>query len=186
VKPWKAILAVIVIFLAGAFSGAMAAHLYRAKVYGNATAAGGPPIPSLGQRIEFMRRLSDRLSLTPEQRQQVDRLISDSERRLRELWEPVAPKAREEMHELRRQIDAVLQPDQRAQFEKLRKQRPTGERPSVRRHEGRSDGRTNRVPSSPDAPREAKPPLAPGTLPEPRPPGAPESPAATAPPPTRP
>lgn len=80
-------------------------------------------MPWMGQRVEFMRRLSERLHLSPEQREQIDRQISESQQRLRALWEPVEPQAREELKALRKRIEETLPPDQRAEFQRIMAER---------------------------------------------------------------
>ena len=123
-KVWKVILAALVLFLAGLVSGALAQQLYLAKTRRPAIAfPGGPPAPWLRQRVEFMHRLGNRLSLTPEQRARIDALVLESQQRLRILWAPVEPEAKEELHRLRRRIAAELRPEQRAKFETLLRER---------------------------------------------------------------
>lgn len=150
-KPWKAILAAMIIFVAGLVSGAMATHLYRAKhrqASPPSAFPGGPPSPWMGYRMELLRRLGDRLKLTPEQRERIDRLVDESQRRLKTLWDPIAPKAHEEMRVLRQQIDAELTAEQREAFDKLMREKATrssGEPGAWKRREGRTDGDTNRA-----------------------------------------
>lgn len=174
-KPWKAILAAVVIFLAGMTSGAMAAHLYRIKGRRPAppnVPANPPPMRSMGQRIEFMRRLGDKLALTPEQRERIDRHLHKCQQNLRELWEPLEPIATEEMDLLRQRMESELRPDQRERFEALLKERPArgaGESLNWRRHEGSNNppAHFRKPPSEPPAATDPVPP-APGPQAGPR------------------
>ncbi len=144
VLPWKAITAALVIFAAGAVSGAMAARYYRvhSRRAVQPGLPGGPPMPWVSQRLDFIHRLADRLDLTAEQRERIDRHVRESQQRMRELWEPLAPKFKEEMHRLRKQIDDEFTPEQRVEFQRLQRQRPAGtagEHPPNRRN-GESPG----------------------------------------------
>jgi len=120
-KAGKVIAVALVIFLAGVVSGAMAAQLYRAKARQPPVALypGGPPAPWLRQRVEFMHHLGRRLSLNPEQRARIDALVLESQQRLRALWSPLEPQAKEEIRHLRRRMAAELRPEQSARFEAL-------------------------------------------------------------------
>lgn len=155
-KNWKVILATLVIFGAGVLSGTLGTRLYQQK--------NEPPKPAFGpggpgpDRFDFLRRWGDRLDLTAEQREKIDRLVRESQERVRALWEPVGPKIQEETRSVRARIEEVLTPEQRAKFEAMSKDRfrrggpptgePGGEQPPWRRREGpgrpgemrRSDG----------------------------------------------
>jgi Spy/CpxP family protein refolding chaperone len=158
VRPWKAILAALVIFLAGAASGGLAARLYLGEHYRPAprASAGGPPVPWTAQRGEFLRRIGSQLDLTADQRQRIDRMINESQQRMKGLWEPVAPLAQEEMRQLRRNIAAELTSSQRERFDKLlekRGPRRPGELTNQHRREGRWEGPPQRFTPPPGAPR---------------------------------
>lgn len=164
-KPWRAILAALVIFVAGLLSGVLASHLYRAKNPQPPPAPfpGGPPMPGMGFRMELMRRMGDRLQLSPEQRERIDRYVQESQQRMRELWQPVEPKAQAELKRLREQIEAELSPEQREALERFFKERPSrgpGDGSSWHRRDGRPDGRpeggTN-VPGFPRVPGSRRP-----------------------------
>lgn len=166
-KPWKAIVAALVLFLAGFASGTIAAQLYRLK-------RPRPPIPTaptghalqgLGQRIDVLRRLTARLNLTPAQRENIDRAIRESQERLRLMWQPIEPAAKEEVRQLRRRIAAELRPEQRERFESLLRERPprTSADPLPTRRRSDNPNRTP-VPTAqpaspvpPGDPREADP-----------------------------
>ena len=123
----KVILAAAVIFLTGVVSGVLTAQLFHAKTrQPTVPVAAGTALrhPWMAQRLDLMRRLTDRLSLDPDQRERIDLPIEQSQRRLRELWIPIEPKAREELRLLRHRIDVELKPGQRLTFERLLRQGP--------------------------------------------------------------
>ncbi len=205
--PWKVVAAAAVIFAAGVVSGGMAMRLYTQRAAPTVVPTPrpeGPPPPWVGQRMDFMRRMSENLQLTPEQAQIIDRLIKESQQRSRELWESVAPRFQEETRRLKEAVDAVLTPEQRARAEELHRRRfsrPPGFRPPGRWGEGepprrrgeegepagRGEGRGRRdggwgppgkAPWEPGPPDASAPPPAeqpPASSPEP-PPGTPPSP----------
>jgi hypothetical protein len=148
-----AILAAVVLFLAGLGSGATAAHLYRVRKAHRSPppAVANPTLPAYGQRVDLLRRLTARLDLDPEQRNRIDHAIRESQERLRKLWEPVEPAAKEEVRLLRRRIEAELRPNQRERFESLLRDRPSrspGDTPGWKRHDpaNASTSRVQRLP----------------------------------------
>jgi len=144
VNSWKPIAAAAVIFAAGLGSGVLGAQLYRQyQRPPGPVVPGGPPMPGAAERMELLRRWAGRLDLTRDQRERVDALVHQSQQRVRELWEPVAPKAREELRELRHQIEAELTPEQRTRFETLAKEHPR----QPQDHRRRRDGQTNTLSS---------------------------------------
>lgn len=167
--PWKVVVAAAVIFVAGVVSGSVATRLYEARTKRppGPPVPGGPPSPWVGQRMDFLKFMGDRLGLSPEQREEIDRLIKETQQRTRELWEPVAPKLQEEMRRLKDAVDAVLTPEQRAKAEELHKQRfsrPPGERGERPGRWGDGSNPRRRSPGSPPDPDGRG--LPPGPLPK--------------------
>jgi valyl-tRNA synthetase len=77
-------------------------------------------------RVELLRRAERELNLTPEQREQADKIITASQERARKITEPIAPKIREELQQTRDQFRALLTSDQQIHFDEFMKkqQRP--------------------------------------------------------------
>lgn len=179
--PWKVVAAAAVIFVAGVVSGSVATRLYEARTKRppGPPMPGGPPSPWVGQRMDFLKFMGDRLGLSPEQQEEIDRLIKETQQRTRELWEPVAPKLQEEMRRLKDAVDAVLTPEQRAKAEELHKQRfsrPPGERGERPGRWGDGPGPRRRPPGAPQdngGPPPGPPPQAPGGGQSAPPPGPP-------------
>lgn len=139
---WKVILATIVIFGAGVFSGGLLVNLVEHPHPGhNAPAAPQTPreLQDLVARPEilktnFVQRLDDTLHLTPDQRQAIEKIVAEGQERNREIWLIVAPQMRGVLQDTRQQIRATLTDDQKKQFEELlrrahRTQSPTNAPP---------------------------------------------------------
>jgi DNA-binding MarR family transcriptional regulator len=97
-------------------------------------------MPWVGQRVEFIRHVGDRLGLSPEQRERIEKHIKESQQRMRELWEIQEPQFKAEMTRVREQVEAELTPEQREKFAELQKQRPPGDRNSNRWRDPRRRG----------------------------------------------
>jgi hypothetical protein len=148
VNTWKVILATLVIFAAGVVTGGLlVSHADRVKLRPRsnwrplqAETAPRPIEPNspretvrpLGVpaavpqflRKEFLERLDREVDLTAEQRERIEQVVREGQERNRQFWERVSPELRKEIAEARRQIQAVLRPEQRARFDELMKQRP--------------------------------------------------------------
>src|SRR5690606_5742603 len=71
-------------------------------------------------RRSYLQRLDKEVQLTPDQRAKVEKILADGQERMKQLWEPVAPKAREEYRRTRQENSEILTPDQREKMKKLR------------------------------------------------------------------
>src|SRR5207247_7485299 len=60
----------------------------------------------------------------PEQRQQIDQIVRDSQQRTKNLWDSIAGKLQEEPRKVRELINEQLTPEQRKKFEALNKPHP--------------------------------------------------------------
>ncbi len=113
-STWKVILATLVIFSAGLFTGALLVK--------QMTPPAPVPSPQFG-RIEMLRRLSRILSLTPEQNERLDTIMRESQERTKVYWELLEPELRTEFRKTRDEIREVLTPEQRKEFDERLKQR---------------------------------------------------------------
>jgi len=127
VNTWKVIFATVVIFGAGVVTGALVVK-YSLQTTSRPTPPSGAqanrvqPISAGGLRIEFLRRIERDINLTPDQREQVDKILAASQERSKKLMEPVTPKIREELQQTKEQFRAVLNPEQKIRFDELLKQ----------------------------------------------------------------
>jgi Spy/CpxP family protein refolding chaperone len=123
-KKTIAIAAVVLVitFLSGAAAGFLLAHLgmLRRGLF-----------PGRGRHVPQMmvRHLSRTLDLTDEQRKKVEGIVMRHHARIMQLQDSTRPQVRQELDAANREIEAVLTPEQREKFAKMRMR--------LERHEGR-------------------------------------------------
>jgi Spy/CpxP family protein refolding chaperone len=83
-----------------------------------------PPWAAQIQRLEFLRRIQKQLNLTPSQREEIARIMKESQERSRPLWDKIAPQMRDEVRRVHQEIRQVLTHDQQVKFEELLKSHP--------------------------------------------------------------
>jgi len=74
-------------------------------------------------QLEAMARWTRELDLTGKQREEIGALLKSAQARLRDLWAPVAPRARGEIEAARSEIEGLLSPDQRQRWNEARRRR---------------------------------------------------------------
>jgi hypothetical protein len=138
VNTWKVILATLVIFGAGVVTGGLLVGYSDRALHSSqppqplptvqheptnapviSTAHDNRPVPPPNAlfRKDFMDRLNHELDLSPEQHDQIEKIVSEGQDRTRELW-------RVEWIETRQKIRKELAPRQQSRFEELFKSRP--------------------------------------------------------------
>jgi hypothetical protein len=134
VNSWKVILATIIIFGAGVITGGLLVDHVKHPAYyhppqppkppGPPSEIGDVPGPLRAQMLnkQFVAQLNDELQLTKEQREQIQKIISQGQQNTRDLWKLVGPQFQLVWRDTRQQIRNVLTPEQRKQFEVLMKQ----------------------------------------------------------------
>jgi Spy/CpxP family protein refolding chaperone len=138
VSTWKVILATMVIFTCGIITGAMVTRTAPVPLAATGPANPRPPAAPVFpvQRAEFLKRLEKQLDLTPEQRDQIARIMKESQERTGRVWNQIAPQMGQELKGVREEIRRVLTPAQRKQFAELMKRNrkadagPPGNRPA--------------------------------------------------------
>ena len=70
-----------------------------------------------------MARWTRELDLSDTQREEIGVLLKSAQARLRDLWAPVAPRARGEIEAARSEIEGLLSPDQRQRWNEARRRR---------------------------------------------------------------
>jgi hypothetical protein len=139
VNTWKAIFAALVIFGAGLVTGNV---LHRISEASKAPAALPPPRvavhssqPPLSleqlRKVELMGRVQKDLDLTPEQHARIEKIIGDSQERIRDLWDQVAPDIHDEYDDVQKKVCQELSPDQKKLFDDLMKKQQHKSKPST-------------------------------------------------------
>ena len=148
-KIWKVILATLVIFSAGVLAGGLVVKSFQPPLpMGHQTSA----VPERWMQRMLLERMKAELSLTPEQKQHIEKIFAESQGRMSELWDIINPEIQTELREVREKIRAELRPEQLDKFEQLLK------RPPQRRSEGESNKvRRPKMPPG-DGPNSGKPP----------------------------
>jgi hypothetical protein len=138
VNAWKVILATLVIFVAGAFTGGLLVrHSSQAKPVANgqrveshpaalqttnATRGTKLPPPLMGPlRKDFVDRLQKELKMDAAQRERIEHIISDGQEVTRQIWLEIEPDIYHTIVETKDKIRAELAPEQKAKFEELLK-----------------------------------------------------------------
>lgn len=106
-----ALLVVLLTFTAGVMVGVFASHMMILR--------GGHGAPLFPARA-MANRLDRRLDLTDAQRAKVEQIIRRSHDRIDGMWNDVRPRMREEIDRANAEISAILTPEQRAKFERLK------------------------------------------------------------------
>jgi hypothetical protein len=138
VNAWKVILATIVIFGAGVFSGGLLVNIVQHPHSGFHRPQPAAPQPEPQDyvprpeilRTNFVQNLDNTIHLTPDQRATIEKIVASAQEHNRQLWLLIAPQIRSVNQETRQRIRAVLTDDQKKQFEELlrharRPQNPT-------------------------------------------------------------
>jgi Spy/CpxP family protein refolding chaperone len=122
VSPWKVILATLVIFTAGLFTGAVGVRQFATPP---ARFRPGPdnPFQPWMLREQFVKYLDSQMNLTPEQREKIGSIVHESQQRTQILTGLIEPEMREELKNTRQAIREVLTPEQRGQYDEILKKR---------------------------------------------------------------
>jgi Spy/CpxP family protein refolding chaperone len=106
-----ATIVVVLTFVAGFAVGMFSAHMIM--LYGG---PGAPPFPAKA----MVNRLDRHLDLDDAQRAKVQEIIKRRHARIAATWSSVRPRVSEEIDRANAEIDAVLTPEQRAKFAKMK------------------------------------------------------------------
>ena len=123
-NAWKAFFAALVIFCAGVVTGGVVGKFLQRQPVQRRLPAGETVGPGWMQRMDYVKRAERQLDLTPAQRERMEQILQESQEHMKQLWEPIAPHAREESRRVRERILAELNPKQQKKFEQLTKPHP--------------------------------------------------------------
>jgi len=123
VSPWKVILATLAIFIAGLITGSVMVKTLVRPVQPHPV----PPNPTMLQpgpiREEFVRRMTEELELTPEQKEKILHIVHESQERTKLLYSLIGDDVREEMRQTRNSIRQQLTADQANKFDDMLRRR---------------------------------------------------------------
>jgi hypothetical protein len=110
-----AAIVVVIAFIAGVLVGVVGdrVYMFRHGPFGDRR-----PGPFAAGRI--VERLDRELKLTPEQERKVSGIVAEHGRRMEGIWANVRPQMRSEIEAANSEIAAVLTPEQRERFDKLK------------------------------------------------------------------
>jgi Spy/CpxP family protein refolding chaperone len=110
-----AALVVIMAFIAGIIVGVAGGRVWHVK--------GQHRIQAHGMRFmsdRVLHRLDRELDLSADQRTRIEKILVARTNRMEALWSGVGPQVRREIEATNSEIERVLNPDQRAKFQKLK------------------------------------------------------------------
>lgn len=111
--PRKATLLVITVFLLGVGLGAVGSYGLMKRAF-----AGSSERVSPAQRhARWVEHLTNELSLTPDQRQEVDKILTQLQARYKDIRERQSPEIKQARQASRDQIRALLTEDQKRKFD---------------------------------------------------------------------
>jgi len=111
-KPWQVILVLIGIFAAGGVAGGFVTlRVCKDKLVNR-------PVPE-EWAPKHLKRLNDRLALTPEQQEQIRPIVRRSMEQLNRIRNTSVEETKTVVEGMQREISAKLTPEQRTKFERM-------------------------------------------------------------------
>lgn len=125
-RPWKVILAAAVIFACGVLTGAMVLKANHAA----ALVPANPPVLVVNpknpappgwqlQRLQFFKRMQKQLDLAPTQQEEINKIMRESQERVKPLWDQIGPQMDAELQRVRQEVNRVLTPEQQKKMNEL-------------------------------------------------------------------
>jgi hypothetical protein len=105
---WQVRVAVLLLFVVGFISGALATNIYRDKHWSSRSSARGG-----------LEQMLDKLDLSPDQRAQVNVIIEDVRKQMNELRKESEPRFREVRRNAEERLKVVMDPQQWERFHKM-------------------------------------------------------------------
>ena len=117
-RTGKAIAAVLLIFLIGAATGGLTAHLiYQKRLEGMVRGGSG----AMSEMI--IRRMDRELNLDSGQREAIRTIVQETHTEMRHIRQQLRPQTRQILAKSEERIKKLLRPDQKEAFERLIEQR---------------------------------------------------------------
>ena len=115
---WKIALYVGLVFISGAVLGAFLHRLYTVS----AVSANAPRNPEEFRR-RYMEEMKSRLKLTPDQVTGLSTILDETRTRVRATRESIEPDIQKIRDEQQAKVHEILRPDQRGEYDQMRKER---------------------------------------------------------------
>ncbi|MCX6861105.1 MAG: hypothetical protein NTX70_12930 [Verrucomicrobia bacterium] len=104
--------------------GPMIPSALISQAAGSSNQSAGTPVKGPGNaQLEAMTRWTRELDLEGDQRERIQVILKGAQVRLRDLWAPMAPRARGEIESARIEIEALLSASQRQRWDEVRRRR---------------------------------------------------------------
>jgi Spy/CpxP family protein refolding chaperone len=149
-SPWKVVLMLVGIFLAGAFTGGIAVRQWGRELLAKRSG------PEQWEPIHI-KRLSERLKLTEEQLAQIRPLVRRNMTEMAHARETWQGESKAIMERMQREISALLTPDQRAIHEQMNKEQREKAKKLMQERTNRQAGPGGGKPPGPVPPPPARP-----------------------------
>jgi hypothetical protein len=115
---WKAGALVFAVFLAGAVVGGLSVRVFGDRIFSTGAAATNLPMT----KTEFLRQLDQKISLSPQQHDQIAAIMDDTISEYHKIYAPMGPQFEQARQHGRQRMRAVLSPGQLPIFEAYLKQ----------------------------------------------------------------
>jgi hypothetical protein len=134
---WKPALALLLVFVAGMVVGVVGTRMVVRVVATTMLKDPAFAQTMVQRQTEMVQRqmelrLVRRLNLGPKQRERVREILSEMQGQLKLINQETQPRRAEAVTNAEAQIDLVLNPDQKAEFEKMKEEYPTFLQPNQR------------------------------------------------------
>jgi uncharacterized membrane protein len=117
-RSLQAKLLILAVFVIGALTGGVLNQVYETRVQSSTVSEDTDSgRPDRGRRPPDFQRFEDFLDLDQDQRGQLDRILSESGERYRELQAQTRPMYRDLTEQSRSEIDGILSESQRVRYE---------------------------------------------------------------------
>jgi len=110
----KAILAVLLVFVFGAASGALVTHVIHQERFERYAGGGRPPMEDT-----LVKRLTSKLDLNSQQQERVRAIIHETQLGMHQIRQQSRPQIEGVLSEGQKRISALLTPEQREKYEKI-------------------------------------------------------------------
>jgi Spy/CpxP family protein refolding chaperone len=114
-QPWKVVLVLVGIFLAGAVTGAFVMVRVGREMFARR------PMPDQWASMQ-LKRLAERLDLTPDQEEQIKPIVRRNMEELRKLRRSAMSETRTVFERMQHEIEEKLTPEQRTKFEQMNRE----------------------------------------------------------------